>query len=54
MKWLRFLLLLAAVFAVGCSPGASSGPKEEIDPSLSSSAPPMDEAAEKEAAVPVE
>ena len=32
MKWLRFLLLLGVVFAVGCSSSASSGGGEEAAP----------------------
>jgi len=54
MKWLRFLLLLGVVVAVGCfsAPSGSSGDAD--DPALTTDLEPLDEAAEAETVAPEE
>ena len=48
MKWLRFLLLLGVVFAVGCSSSPSGSSGEADEPAAT--ADDVDEAVEAEAA----
>ncbi len=52
MKWLRFLLLLGVVVAVGCSSAPSGSAGDESDPALTTDLEAFDEAAEAETVAP--